>query len=1835
MDPVGPWSAYAASYNRLAGATGGFQASPASGGGDFVTSHHHLAATGNTGLGSHQPPGGGVPSTTSQLLLQAAHTTATLAGQLGQLSAAAPGSTPSPFSPGGFLTPPSVGYDSVFSPLFHHANPKPAHYGSSINVSQHRQALAQAQAAAATKSNAVEPELSSIRENYSSAHQSIAAAAAAAASSNSFFEHQASSSSSSLPWSQGTSQLPSPFGILPHETVVTSSQGTASTKTNSSSYESTFNAHFVAAQSLNHLNSQLSAASDFNKSSNSYIENSNKKTTRSQSPSVTPVKPAVSSSSVSGGNSFYSQNSSTAYANSDSVSSRGNCTTLSGNFSSKSQHNTSSSEYTSNTKSYTTSSSLSQQQSCIVSTTTSSSVTSKDYRVPHPSSRSSNSVFLSSASGSSRPQQSAEKTSSRSQNFVPPTSKSSVHHGIQTKAQTKIYPDLGTSDHTRRRDNAHESSQSSPISFAMMDAVAHRQGLNYSSAQSTSSCGTGSNSAKVPPSGTHRNSNSNLQQFQHVLSPQTTPVTAAPTSTSYSSRHYSALAGNEATGDYHHSNRNVKSSNSTDSSYSERLLNSNNSSQNSPDCGVVVPRRPSPLQAHSQASPLSHVPSPGYPLYNSPIASMSSPSPLQLHSDTSANQCSNGNNRQHNSNPSSQQVTPASPLDVSVPRPASQSSQVAYSSVITRALTSGEGNSKSFNSETRSQHHQHQEFPQKQNCWDSGDRQVSSSRNAGKFTGNSASYNTPSNVGLDNPSVPPQNQSGSQVRGVSNITERQSAYFDSNPGQVTLQDLSNCRGDPMTIVKNLQTLHQPCQLQQPGSVSQPLKSDDRPLSKTNNNTNSSSNSGSSNKRRKSGEKANSNVANSVPNTSTPEFYARVPPPAHHNTHSSNQQTQNGAYFDFERWNLPPPPPKMFGGGPGAFGSQTSLHHGSNFVNSAHQHPSLMVPNPHHTAAPLPYFPAFPLHTPGQPPNQHPSHEFQASVNSTTRPNSENQPGSENSSCTGPNSVDDHPKVIVPNIEEELGFLAEVSDSPVTTTANNSVSAPVKSVYSSTAGNSSSTKMPEKKPFSYSNPASGFMASYMKFLQGERDTSPPQTKRGNKASWAKNKAYHPPPEAPKVTSSSVASTTAIVTSAATSAPSTSSTCSTTITKTSTESQPCAFKPKETPVYDPQDDPRYFPLKKERNGTFSDSDDEFEPCSSESAKKKELPKIKEDEKEEPDKSVDPSNEKDLKNKKDKIKLKSGTKTSLKPQSKLQTNQNSKSGSQTVTNQDNISDSSSGSSPENSTSKTSVSEVAQETIIPESRLPDDISKSGPSSDKAAGGEKAKKFSGKSRTGTKRKKEVEEENLPRRELARRKAKEKTLTNLKSLDQQALLDEEFEVDEPEFMDSDSDPAWTPAKDSSDDDMANRRRSRRSATLLSSRKRPRLVTPGVTEDEGASTDGSEDASTDRRRQKVKLPIKGKGRPRSLSTTLQILPSAPALVSVTSSAASDVVMDPNLGMEVDAATADKEEAATGSSNKESGNLSKKEESNEIPFKSGEFVVMKSDLKEENPPIWRIDGKTLLQKYESFQENGKTLYRNISTYSGWTSQNKHVYQQVRVKFRVQNRMETIVEFLRDELLSDDDVFERSMKETAKYQDNFEVYIQTLISQALDSNFLPEILQEGDEYFLASVKKVDEITEDHKQRLLKVTKWKPSVVTSVGAWPCFNVISDLPLDEDATKLCAACEKTAVSVRVQMYGQPYNSTTLEGCPPDPKVANEKDFLLCNTCLAQMELYHKVAHQKYLMFIECSQRVAEKRNQNDTTVILNELLANETWLNELFQSVRTSWAEIEKLAHQVEKGEK
>ncbi|CAK9819785.1 Glutamine and serine-rich protein 1 [Anthophora plagiata] len=1563
MDPVRPWYA---SYNRLAAssATSTFQPTTSSTSNDFVS--HHLATTATQA----------VPSTTSQLLLQAAHTTATLAGQ------------PSPFNPGGFLSPPPVGYD-VFSPLFHHPNPKQAHY-----VTQHRQALAQAQVVSVTKQNTTtESDIPVLRENYSSAHQPT------------FFEHQGAATSpttSTLAWThQNNTQLPSPFGILPHESVVSSSPGPSSTtKPTTGVYENTFNSHFATTQTINNLNSQLStssvSAADFK--SSSFPDNKKPVNVRPQSPIVS-VKSVVSTSQTNSNQTFFQQVPTTFHSE-----------TLTNNYSAGNG---------SQTPNGKVQPPLQHQQSCIVSTT--NNTASKEYRIPQPPARSvaSTTIFLN-TSVRSVSSQIQDKQSTR--NFASPPNKatSTSQQNIQTKAQTKIYPELSThSEHRRNEQTPHDNTQSSPISFSIMDT----RGLNYTAGNNTNCTNT---SGKLNNQRTQSNSNlqTHSQQPQQQQPQQQFHVLNQQQQQQTSYRHY--LAGSTADSEYHHSGRS-KSATSTDSAYS-----SNNSTQNGPDCSVVVPRRPSPLQAHSQASPLGHVPSPAYPMYNSPMATISSPSPLQQHAEN-GNQCTNGPPYKGTVQ---QQVTP--PLDVTVPRPASQG-QVAYSSVITRALGTAE-NKGNYNTDSKSYDRQQQDFSQtqKQACWENDNRQSNTNR---KF---SVTLYTGGNTEINPQTLPVQQQ----VQRVLNVSDRQQSYFESN--QVTLQDLSSCRGDPMSIVKNLQTLQGSCQVQQQqqqttvtvAPTEQQKQAEERRKVDT------------ANKKRKSLEKGGHNSLNEIGGTTMTEYLSRIPPPAHHN---ANQQQQNG-YFDFERWNLPPPPTKMFPGASGAFSSQSTLHHSSNFVGTpAHQHQSLMVPH-HHAPPPIPYFPAFHI-----PPSHHHPHEFQTSVEITPigfGENAANQNANYNQEIR-----DDQPKVIVPNIEEELGFLQQNQQSVQTINTLN-------------------------KDFKRSNkdPNSGFMTSYLKFLQGEREPSPPPAIRGGrKATWSRSKPYIPMEPNKSIESSTNGETV----------------------KTQLEKLP---PPKETPVIDYTNDPRYFPLPKERKKqNFDSSDDGFT-----SDDDFLFPPKK------PDKKVTNTNTSNT------IET-----AAVKPEGRPKKGRPIKPGGPT--------------DRKRRAAAAAAAAVAEAAII-------------------TTGKACKKYE-----------EVDPLLLPpRRETSRRKAKEKTSVK-QFLDRQQGIDY-FDNDE-EQGDSDSDPAWTPAVKLVGDEEEKKKKRGRPVITKKSRK--------VLEEDDYSA-GDVVVSKKSSRKKHETPSKTSNVTGKLSCKI-------------------------------------DEKLLASISDEDIDIS--------PFKSGEFVVIKADLDEEYPPLWRIDGKTLLQKYEPFKSNGKTLYRNISTYSGWASQNRHIYQQVPVKFWQQGKTETVVEFLRDEMIIDDSEYiDKSMKDTEKYQDNFEVYIQTLISQALDSNFLTEIFQEQDDYFLSNVKTVDEVTEERKQRLLSTTKWRSNVINAISTWPCLNVLKDLPSTEYKGKSCAGCQQFKIHARVLLYGQPYNATTLEGSPPDPRIPQEKDFLLCRVCQAKVALYNKVAHQKYLMFLECARRVADKRvadPHKDTTIILNELLADETWLNQLFKEVRKIWAEIDNLEHQ------
>ncbi|XP_063880699.1 uncharacterized protein LOC135111393 isoform X4 [Scylla paramamosain] len=322
-------------------------------------------------------------------------------------------------------------------------------------------------------------------------------------------------------------------------------------------------------------------------------------------------------------------------------------------------------------------------------------------------------------------------------------------------------------------------------------------------------------------------------------------------------------------------------------------------------------------------------------------------------------------------------------------------------------------------------------------------------------------------------------------------------------------------------------------------------------------------------------------------------------------------------------------------------------------------------------------------------------------------------------------------------------------------------------------------------------------------------------------------------------------------------------------------------------------------------------------------------------------------------------------------------------------------------------------------------------------------------------------------------------------------------------------------------------------------------------------------------------------------------------------------------------------------------------------SGDFVMAKKDMEMmENPPIWRIDGKSLLQKFQAFEKDGKILYRNISTYSGWTSQAKALYLGVNVTFVFQSRYDTVVQMLgfkpegeeeEESESSKDDTSKQTWsnmktqqmdieisEELRSHMTSFEIYLQTLISQALDNNFLVEIYEENDEYFVERVKVIDELAEQRKKKILEIVEWSSQFKESLDTWPCVNVMIRAT---KTVEMCTACSKNPSLKLLQMYGQPYSQQTLRYREALPSESDIKNFDVCDSCSNISQLYNKVAHQKYDYYSQCKSKVTNMRvadSKKATTAILQDLLANDHWITKLFRSMCTTWIKVDRL-HQDE----
>ncbi|CAN7999147.1 unnamed protein product, partial [Ixodes hexagonus] len=149
-----------------------------------------------------------------------------------------------------------------------------------------------------------------------------------------------------------------------------------------------------------------------------------------------------------------------------------------------------------------------------------------------------------------------------------------------------------------------------------------------------------------------------------------------------------------------------------------------------------------------------------------------------------------------------------------------------------------------------------------------------------------------------------------------------------------------------------------------------------------------------------------------------------------------------------------------------------------------------------------------------------------------------------------------------------------------------------------------------------------------------------------------------------------------------------------------------------------------------------------------------------------------------------------------------------------------------------------------------------------------------------------------------------------------------------------------------------------------------------------------------------------------------------------------------------------------------------------FKTGDYILAVADRNKTRPPIWRIEGRSLLQRFEAIESGDRLLYRNISSFSAWNPLEQAKYTSITVRVHSNSRSATVVEVL--EIHSNtmggtggekNGSEARNASQTVEnLLEKYEVYLQTLLSHVLDPNFLSEVYKENDEYFLSNMQTID---------------------------------------------------------------------------------------------------------------------------------------------------------------------
>lgn len=101
--------------------------------------------------------------------------------------------------------------------------------------------------------------------------------------------------------------------------------------------------------------------------------------------------------------------------------------------------------------------------------------------------------------------------------------------------------------------------------------------------------------------------------------------------------------------------------------------------------------------------------------------------------------------------------------------------------------------------------------------------------------------------------------------------------------------------------------------------------------------------------------------------------------------------------------------------------------------------------------------------------------------------------------------------------------------------------------------------------------------------------------------------------------------------------------------------------------------------------------------------------------------------------------------------------------------------------------------------------------------------------------------------------------------------------------------------------------------------------------------------------------------------------------------------------------------------------------------------------------------------------------------------------------------------------------------------------------------QFLQTPDDYFLSNVKTIDDLNVERKERVRSTVAFPPLMVRSLETWPCYSQQTDLGVMNNGQIICVGCNKRDIVTRLTLFGQAYNTNTIDPVQLDARITFEK----------------------------------------------------------------------------------